>query len=111
MDKVPSWIDEQNERLGVAKTAKAWCPVCGKVYLTYGRIGQDQPLGLEMSMEKIRSTCGAPECREAEIDRIMRPKVQAAMGRYEDARGRLKQEEADAQAKKGMNKLKKAGAP
>jgi len=110
MDNQPkNWIDEQNARLGLVLGPKAWCPICNQIYTTYGKVGEEVALGLFTSMDKLRSTCGSPACLEAETRRVLAPKINQALKRYEEARATARQKEEDAAQSKRETKLKRLG--
>jgi len=102
--------DRCADRLGMVKDAKACCPVCNRIFITYRK--KDDPTMrpcVQVHADRgVRTTCGALECEDSEVERVLRPKVQAAYSRLDAARERetqvLKAVE-EQQLKKGLKRL------
>lgn len=66
--------------------AKALCPQCGRIFQAYCRADDPKRAPLVWtSLFKLRSTCGRPECEEAEWRRVNKKHVAEGLRRYEEA--------------------------
>ena len=102
-------FDRCADRLGLVKDAKAQCPVCQRIYTTYRKKDdpQEKPCIQPFADRGVRSTCGAPECEDAEVERVLRPKVNAAYARLDAARERETQALKAAEERKLKQGLKR----
>lgn len=97
---------------GLEMGAKAWCPVCGRIFETLHAIGdpEKKPVGNTDPRKGRRITCSTA-CGDVESDRVMKPELERASQRYADGIRREKEaEEKKAEAARAK-KLKKIGEP
>lgn len=84
------------------------CPICGGRYLGYRRLDTNQSLEVT-SLQKIRTTCGALKCMDAESARHIQKAMNLCFQRMEEAKEQRKlKAEEDAQKAK-QARLKRLG--
>lgn len=95
---------------GLVREARAYCPICQRVFDALCRADdpEKKPVG-NLDVNKGRRLTCSVKCDQIETERVMRPSLEAALVRYEEARQSEKRARLEAENKRLQGKLRKVG--